>query len=87
MVTFLSFAIFGLMPLLPFIIAKAAKIQYKSDYVIISSVLTVFFLFVLGFSKSLVVLSKWYLSSGEAILIGFLSAAAAYGMGKALNVG
>jgi VIT1/CCC1 family predicted Fe2+/Mn2+ transporter len=62
LVTFFAFTIFGLMPLLPFIVAKGQKLEWKDIYVLVSAILTVFFLFILGFSKSLIVQSKWYWS-------------------------
>jgi VIT1/CCC1 family predicted Fe2+/Mn2+ transporter len=62
LVTFFAFAIFGLMPLLPFIVAKGQRLEWNNTYVLVSAILTVFFLFILGFSKSLIVLSKWYWS-------------------------
>lgn len=61
-VTFFAFAIFGLMPLLPFLVAKGQHMEMKVMFVWIAVIITVFFLFVLGFSKSLIVLSKWYWS-------------------------
>lgn len=85
LVTFFAFAIFGLMPLLPFVVAKGQKLEWKDMYVWVSAILTVFFLFVLGFSKSMIVLSKWYWSGLEAIFIGGLSAGVAYGVGYAFG--
>lgn len=61
-VTFFSFAIFGLMPLLPFVVAKGSKLPWQDTYVWVSGILTAVFLFILGFSKSLIVLSRWWYS-------------------------
>lgn len=84
-VTFFSFAIFGLMPLLPLIVARGAKLPWKDIYILISGILTFFFLLVLGFSKSIITMTKWYWSCFETIAIGAVSAGAAYGIGKALG--
>jgi len=85
LVTFFAFGLFGLMPLLPFVVAKGQDLPWKNMYVWVAAILTAFFLFILGFSKSLIVLSKWYWSGLEAIFIGALSAGAAYGVGAAFN--
>ncbi len=87
LVTFFAFAIFGLMPLLPFIVTKASSgnVTIETKLVWISGILTAFFLFMLGFSKSMIVLSKWYLSGLEVMLIGGLSAGVAYGIGAAFG--
>jgi VIT1/CCC1 family predicted Fe2+/Mn2+ transporter len=61
-VTFFAFAILGLMPLLPFVVARGQGLEWQDSYVWISAILTGFFLFVLGFSKSMIVLTKWYWS-------------------------
>lgn len=61
-VTFVSFCLFGFMPTLPYVIAKGANLEYKLMYAYIAGGLSAFFSFVLGFSKSLIVLSKWYWS-------------------------
>lgn len=84
-VTFFSFGIFGLMPLLPLIVAKGAKLPWKDIYILVSGILTFVFLFVLGFSKSLVTMTKWYWSCLETIGIGAICAGVAYGIGKALG--
>lgn len=85
LVTFFSFGIFGLMPLLPFVVAKGSQLPWQDTYVWVSAILTVIFLFILGFSKSLIVLSRWWYSGLEAIFIGGLSAGVAYGIGVAFG--
>jgi VIT1/CCC1 family predicted Fe2+/Mn2+ transporter len=84
-VTFFAFGIFGLMPLLPFVVAKGSKLPWSDTYVWVSAILTVIFLFILGFSKSLIVLSRWWYSGLEAVFIGGLSAGVAYGIGAAFG--
>ena len=73
------------MPLLPMIVAKGAKLPWKDTYIIVSGVLTFVFLFILGFTRSIVTLKKWYLSCAETIGIGAISAGVGYGIGRALG--
>jgi VIT1/CCC1 family predicted Fe2+/Mn2+ transporter len=81
-VTFFSFCIFGLMPLIPFLIAAANDFSLDSKYIIATISISFFFLFVLGFGKSFVTSATWYYSSAETILIGAVSAGAAFGIGS-----
>lgn len=62
-VTFFSFLIFGLMPLIPFLIASLNGLSLDKTYTIITNVISLFFLFILGFSKSFVTNAKWYFST------------------------
>lgn len=48
-------------------------------------VTAVFFLSALGVGKALVGGMKWYFSVAETVLIGALSAGAAFGIGKAFG--
>jgi len=63
LVTFFSFCIFGLMPLIPFFIAAANDLELNSKYTIATLLISVFFLFVLGFGKSFVTSARWYYSA------------------------
>jgi VIT1/CCC1 family predicted Fe2+/Mn2+ transporter len=85
LVTFFSFCIFGIMPLIPFIVASASNMKVDYKLAVASICISVFFLFVLGFGKSFVTSAKWYWSALETIFIGAVSAAAAYGVGVAFN--
>lgn len=80
-VTFVSFCLFGFMPMLPYVIAKGGNLGESINYVYIAGALAAFFSFILGFSKSLIVLSKWYWSGLEAVLLAAISAGAAFGVG------
>lgn len=82
LVTFFSFCIFGLMPLIPFLIASANDFELDSKYTIATISISIFFLFVLGFGKSFVTSATWYYSAAETILIGAISAGAAFGIGS-----
>ena len=85
LVTFLSFSFFALMPLLPLIFAKSSQLPWHDSYIMVSGILTFVFLFILGFTKSLVTLTKWYWSCAETIGIGAFSAGVAFAIGKALG--
>lgn len=86
LVTFFSFALFGLTPLIPTIVAKAKDMDSLDSGVVIATIITAtFFLGVLGFAKSLVGGMAWYISIIETILIGAIASGAAFGIGKAFG--
>jgi hypothetical protein len=51
------------MPLIPFLIAAANNLELNSKYTIATILISVFFLFVLGFGKSFVTSARWYYSA------------------------
>lgn len=81
LVTFFSFIIFGLMPMIPIIIAQVNGIKLGTEFIVTTILVSLFFLFVLGFSKSFVTSAKWYFSVLETVFIGALSAGAAFVVG------
>ncbi|CAD8149149.1 unnamed protein product [Paramecium octaurelia] len=82
-VTFFSFGLFGLMPLLPFIVGSIAGM---SDNLFETSIaLTGFFLFILGVSKSFFSYQKWYWAGLETLIIGSAAASASYLIGLAFE--
>jgi vacuolar iron transporter family protein len=86
LVTFFSFAIFGLTPLVPTIVAKAQEMDVLGSGIVIATIITAaFFLGVLGFAKSCVGGMIWYISVAETILIGAIASGAAFGIGKAFG--
>lgn len=86
LVTFFSFAIFGLTPIIPSIVAKSLNMSVLENSIIIATICTaIFFLGVLGLAKSCVGGMKWYISMIETIIIGALAASVAFGIGKALG--
>lgn len=87
LVTFFSFCIFGLMPLIPFLIASANDFNLTEKYTWATLSISLFFLFVLGFGKSFVTSATWYYSATETILIGAISAGAAFGIGSMFGAG
>lgn len=70
------------MPLIPFLIAASNDFALDQKYTIATISISVFFLFVLGFGKSFVTSATWYYSAGETIVIGAVSAGAAFGIGS-----
>lgn len=84
-VTFVSFVVFGIIPLLPFIVAKISGLE--NGLFIASTILTGFTLFFMGVIKILFTMRRWYISGGETLLIGAFVAAAAYFIGWGIESG
>jgi len=57
----------------------------ESSIIIATILVSAFFLGVLGLAKSCVGGMKWYISVPETIIIGAISASAAFGIGKAFG--
>ena len=74
------------MPLIPFIVASVNNLDVTTTIAGSSGLISLFFLFILGFSKSFVTAAKWWYSSIETIIIGAISAGIAFGIGFAFNV-
>jgi len=72
--------------LVPTIVAKAKGVDKMDSGIVIATISTaVFFLAALGFGKAIVGGIKWHWSVLETVLIGAVSAAAAYGIGQAFG--
>lgn len=82
-VTFISFAFFGFIPLITYILAKFIPFLARNEFVA-ASILTGFTLFLLGAAKVKVTGKNWLKSGLEMLIVGGIAAAAAYGIGKAL---
>lgn len=83
LVTFGSFAVFGFVPLLAYVVFRFFPgLQGQSFWV--SSALTGLTLFTLGALKVRITNRNWLASGLEMLLVGGLAAAAAYGIGRAL---
>ena len=72
--TFVSFMLFGLIPLLPYMLGMSAAFQ-------ISLVTTFFAFFAIGSIKSRWALASWWWSGMETLMIGAAACAMAYGVG------
>jgi len=82
-VTFLAFAIFGFVPILPYVVGEAANID--DNLFLVSTILTIIFMFLLGIIKSKFSHAKWYKSGAETLLIGAIAAGASYIIGYAFE--
>jgi len=83
-VTFLSFAVFGFVPLLAYVIVHLLP-QLPINRFAMASVSTAATLFVLGAAKTRVTGRHWARSGGEMLLVGGIAAAAAYVIGVVLG--
>jgi VIT1/CCC1 family predicted Fe2+/Mn2+ transporter len=82
--TFLSFAFFGFVPLIAYIISKFIPwIRVQTFFT--AAVLTAMTLFVMGAVKVKVTGQKWFKSGIEMLIVGGVAAAAAYAIGAALS--
>jgi vacuolar iron transporter family protein len=82
--TFLSFGIFGLVPLLANVVALFVP-WFRPHAFVTASVMTAITLFVLGALKVRVTGQNWMKSGAEMLTVGGLAAAAAYGIGSVLS--
>ena len=84
-VTLFAFIIFGLFPLLPYLIDRAT--HSDPNALLIGSLSTgAFFLFALGFAKAILLGTNKFLSGGLTLLLGAAAVAVGYGVGVALRV-
>lgn len=84
LVTFCSFALFGLVPLLVYLLARFAPALGAHTFVI-ASLATAMTLFVLGALKVRVTGQHWFRSGLETLVVGGLAAIAAYAVGAVLG--
>jgi VIT1/CCC1 family predicted Fe2+/Mn2+ transporter len=82
-VTFLSFLIFGFIPLLSYVLDYSISLQ--SDLFVISSVLTAVVFCVIGYLKALVTQTKVFKSILETLFLGGAAAILAYVVGDVLE--
>ncbi len=76
LVTFISFAAFGLIPLLAYAISYLFAFQF--DLFSIAIISTLVTIFVVGSVRSLVIKKKWYIAGLEMLIIGGTVAIASY---------
>lgn len=82
--TFLSFATFGFIPLVTFVLSRF--IPGLTQTFLISSILTGMTLFFLGSMKSRITGKNWIYSGTETLLVGGVAAIAAYTIGHLLSL-
>ena len=75
-VTFAAFALAGALPLLPYAFGAEPDLG-----LLLSVLLTLVGLFVIGSSRSLVTVDRWWVAGLEMLLLGAVVAGAAYGSG------
>jgi DNA damage-binding protein 1 len=83
LVTFVSFVAFGIVPLLGYICLEATGADDGTMFAI-SCGLTATMMFVLGVVKSQFTRQAWWLAGLEILVLGGLTAGAAYGIGAAV---
>jgi VIT1/CCC1 family predicted Fe2+/Mn2+ transporter len=84
LVTFISFELFGITPIIPFIIGHIAGIDGAVLFYV-STILTAVFLFVLGVTKSMFSSEVWYKSGIETLIVGAFAAVSSFIIGYLLN--
>ena len=81
--TFVSFALFGFVPLVAYVLSRLFTL--RGSPLVLAIVLTAVTLFVLGTVKVRVVQMPWLRAGGEMLLVGGVAAGAAYGIGASLR--
>jgi vacuolar iron transporter family protein len=84
LVTFFSFAIFGFVPLVAYVLARAVPFLAENTF-IVACLLTAITLFGLGAQKVRITNKNWFVSGAEMLILGGIAAAAAYGIGALLQ--
>jgi len=84
LVTFFSFAIFGFVPLVAYVLARVVPFLAANTF-IVACVLTGLTLFGLGAQKVRITNKNWFVSGMEMLILGGVAAAAAYGIGVLLQ--
>jgi vacuolar iron transporter family protein len=80
MVTFFSFALFGFIPLITYLLTGVSEFL-KENAFFVACVLTAVTFFALGALKSMVTVRRWYMAGIEMLAVGGIAALAAYGVG------
>ncbi len=81
--TFLSFGVFGFVPLVAYVLAEAVPAAATHTFGL-AAILTGLTLFALGALKVRITGRNWLLGGLETLLVGGVAAAAAFGVGRAL---
>ena len=82
--TFVSFAVFGFMPLLTSVLAQFVPFLRQNSFTV-SIALVGVTLFALGAVKTKITGRPWFASGLETLVVGGITAAAAWGVGKLLG--
>lgn len=84
LVTFLSFILYGFIPLIAYVFASSSTFLMENTF-IVASILTGLTLFILGAIKSKLTLTNWVRSGMEMLLVGGAAALIAYMIGFILG--
>lgn len=86
LVTFFSFSIFGLIPLIAYVFSKFIPVLNRdTNMFLLSCILTALTLFTLGSLKVKITGKNWFKSGLEMLIVGGLAAGAAYVIGILLS--
>ena len=85
LVTFISFIIFGFIPLLTYVVSKFLPFISANKF-LLASILTGLTLFTLGAVKVKITNKNWVMSGLEMFIVGGIAAAAAYGIGALVSI-
>ncbi|KAM3141858.1 hypothetical protein pb186bvf_005944 [Paramecium bursaria] len=83
LVTFFAFELFGLVPLIPYIVGDLSGMD--DQLFLVSLLMTIVALIVIGVGKSFFVYSPWWMCTLETLVIGACTASSSYGIGKAFE--
>lgn len=84
-VTFFAFAIFGLLPLIPYIIGTGFGHDNQTQYTYWAIAIGIFELFSLGYAKAVLVGLNRYISGMESLLLGGFAVGVGYLIGLAFK--
>jgi VIT1/CCC1 family predicted Fe2+/Mn2+ transporter len=84
-VTFFAFAIFGLLPLIPYIIGAGFGHDNQTQYTFWAIIIGVIELFSLGYAKAVLVGLNKYISGLESLLLGGFAVGIGYLIGLAFK--
>ena len=80
LITFVSFILFGLIPLLSYLISNKGKANYFKTYIY-----TIISLFILGTTQSYFTKEKWYISGSYITFYGILASFISFNIGKFMS--
>ena len=86
LVTFISFIVFGFLPILPYVISAGINKDDQSHFMLICLVIGAIELFSLGFAKAVLVGLNAPKAGLESLVLGSLAIAVGYGLGYAFPI-
>ena len=86
LVTFVSFIVFGFLPIIPYVVSAGINKDDQSHFLAICLVIGGIELFSLGFAKAVLVGLNAPKAGLESLILGSLAIAVGYGLGHAFPV-